>query len=452
MPFTDSYDIDKRERPAQVNVYRDATFLSQCSERAALDWLKNRSVEFSSVFGTPETPPESHIFEYVLYRRNAPLIDLALAEHGRSRSVLERVYRRNTLSTRVVACANPSLFVGDVVHESLYRNTEEVNLLWHIVRRGSFAELRAVCENPDVTSGFYATLIDTWEGHEESRFAPDARISSDRFKHILFFLSKNPRVSTHREQSKERYFYDGGADYDYTKFFTKCWELATIVPVEPSWAFVLAALYKKLHHPYDVFDNVEEVLDRWRPIEENLDVSPYDWPPSPFPDVREEIAAKFLKPSFDMLNDDDEAVRRAFYRTFDPEQPEFQELDWTELLERDEWCDIWLRGNDNIWRSSLGRSNLRSLLWHKSRTNRDISDIGFFDKREEKYRKAHPEWFDNEKNEEDYGNDQPEPDRIENLEHAVRNLASAYGKRRSADAIWFLVAALVGSILGGMIS
>ena len=35
MPLTDSIDIDKRERPAQVNIYRDATFLSQCCEREA---------------------------------------------------------------------------------------------------------------------------------------------------------------------------------------------------------------------------------------------------------------------------------------------------------------------------------------------------------------------------------------------------------------------------------
>ena len=452
MPLTDSYDIDKRERPAQVNVYRDATFLSQCCEREACNWLKNRSVEFSSVFGTPRTPPESHVLEYVLYRRNKPLIDLALAEQGRSRSVLERVFRRGTLSTRVVACANPSLFVGDVVHKSLYRNTEEVHLLRHIVHRGSLAELRAVCENPNLTSGFYAALIDSWEGHEESRCVPDARISSDRFKHILLFLSRNPRVSTPREQSKERHFYDGGADYDYTKFFTKSWELATIAPVDPEWAYVLAQLYEQLHRPYDVFDDVEKVLDRWRPADENLEALSYDLLPSPFLGIREQIAAKLVEPSIESSNIDDPAVRRAFYRTFDPERPEFREFDWTEWLERDEWCDIWLSSNDKIWRSLLGRSKLRSLLWHKSRKNNDVTDIGFFDEREEEYRKANPEWFDNEEDEEEYEKGESELDRIQNLDHAVRDLASAYAKRRSSDAIWFLVAAFIGSIFGGVIS
>ena len=218
------------------------------------------------------------------------------------------------------------------------------NLLWQTVRRGSLAELRAVCENPDLTSGFYASLIACWEGHEESRVAPDARISSDRFKHILLFLSKNPRISIPREESKERYFYDGGADYEYTKFFTRCWELAQVVPVEPEWAYVLAELYKQLDRPYAVFDDVEKALDRWRRADEKVEASLYDDPPSPFPNIREQIAAKFVEPSNETSNSDDPAMRQAFYRTFDPERPEFRELDWTEWLERDDWCEIWLRG------------------------------------------------------------------------------------------------------------
>ena len=412
--------------------------------------LEDRPVDYNSVLGGPETPPESHVLEYILYRRNVPLIDLALAEHGRSGSVLERVFRRGNSPTRVVACANPSLFVGDVVHESIFRNTDEGTLLWHIVRHGSLAELRAVCGNPDISSGFYAALIDSWEGHEESRFAPDARISSDRFKHILFFLSKNPRVSTPREESKERYFYDGAADYQYTQFFTKCWELAMIVPVESDWAFVLAELYEELHQPYDVFDNVEEVLDRWRSAKENLDASLY--PPSPFPNIREQIAAKFVEPSIEMAKSDDSAVRQAFYRTFDPERPEFREFDWTEWLERDEWCGFWLSGNDKVWRSSLGRRKLRSLLRHESRKNNDRAYIGIFDEREEEYRKTNPEWFENEEEQEECEGNDPEPDRVANLENAIRNLAATYAKRRSIDAIWFLVAALVGSLIGAAIS
>ena len=65
MHFADPF---KRERPSDPSVYRDAAFLSQCRDGDARDWLKNRPVEFSPVFGTPRTPPESHVLEYILYR------------------------------------------------------------------------------------------------------------------------------------------------------------------------------------------------------------------------------------------------------------------------------------------------------------------------------------------------------------------------------------------------
>ena len=443
----------KRERPSHPSVYRNAAFLSQCSDRAAHDWLTNRTVDYN-LLGEPQTPVDSHVLEYILYRRNTPLIDLALAERGRSRSVLERVFRRGNPPTRVVACANPALFVGAVVHKSIYGNIDDVNLLWNIVRHGSLAELRAVCENPHLTRGFYAALIDCWEGHEESRFAPERRVSSDRFKHILFFLSKNPRTSTPREQSNDR-DYSPTADIEYDKFFTTCWKLAQVAPVEPEWAYVLAKLYKQLLRPYAVFDDVEKVLPRWRPAAEHPNASLYDDPPSPFPQIREQIAAKFVEPSIETSKSDDPAIRQAFYRTFDPERTEFREFDWTEWLERDEWCHIWLSSNANIWRSALGRSNLRSLL--TSRKNYDITDVGDFDQREQEYRKAHPEWFDSEKRMRTNRRttslepDRLELDRIGHLEHAVRNMAEAHAKRRSTDAIWFLLAALIGSFIGAAI-
>ena len=440
MRFTGPFE--KRERPSHISVYRDATFLSQCSEREAQDWLKNRPVEYSTVFGTPRTPTGSHVLEYILYRRNLPLIDLALAEHGRSRSVLERVFKRASLSTRVVACANASLFYGDTLRESIFRNTEEGTLLRHIVARGSLAELRAVCENPDLEGGWYGGIVGRWEGWEGHKRG----ISNDRFKWILFFLSKNPRISTPREESRQQYYYDAFTDHDYNELFTSGWKLAEIVPVEQEWAFVLSEFYRGLYRPHGVFDDVETVLTRWRP--EEVDASLHDEEPSPFLSAREEIAAKFIEPSVEMLENNDPAIRQAFYRTFDPDSHEFRELDWTEWLSRDQFCNIWLGSNNKIWRSSVGRQKLKELLWHKSREDNDLTDVGFFDKREQEFRGTNPEWFENEKEQEECGDKEPEPDRIRNLEHAVWNLTATFSKRRSTSAIWFLLAALIGFFIG----
>ena len=441
MRFTSPFE--KRERPSHISVYRDATFLSQCIEREARDWLKNRPVDYSTVFGIPRTPTGSHVLEYILYRRNLPLIDLALAEHGRSKSVLERVFKRASLSTRVVACANASLFYGDTLRESIFRNIEEGTLLRHIVARGSLAELRAVCENPDLEGGWYGYTVGRWEGWEDQK----GDIASDRFKWILFFLSKNPRISTPREESRHKYYY--GVDYEYNQLFINGWKLAEIVPVEREWAFVLSEFYRGLHRPHDVFDDVEAVLNRWRP---EVDVPLHDEEPSPFLGVREEIAAKFIEPNVEMLENNDPAIRQAFYRTFDPDSHEFRELDWTEWLSHDEFCDIWLKSNNKIWQSSVGRQKLRDLLWHKSSKDNDSVDVGFFDELEQELRKTNPEWFENEKEQEESGDDkEPEPDRIEDLERAVWNLTATFSKRRSTSALWFLLAALIGFFIGAAI-
>ena len=468
--------VNSNRWPSPSSIYWDAVFLSQCSEREACDWLKGRSVNYSGVTGTPETPPESHVLEYILYRRNLPLIDLALAEHGRSRSVLERVFRRASLSIRVVACGNPSLFHGKVLRASIFLDvisdrskpitdrsrsilrhgslaktldsppdTGHVYfLLHHIVIRGSLAELRAICENPDMRSDFYAFLVGCWDGWGNSQFDPNCHVSSDRFKRVLFFLSKNPRISTPFEKSKSDDY-----DFEYHELHRKCWELAKIVPVEREWAYILSELYQNLYCLHHVFDDIEAVLNRWRPENESFDEIGI----SPFELIREVIAVKFLTPKTEMLKSDDPALRRAFYSTFDPERPyyetdrtEWREMNWAEWLARDKHCDSWLVFNENVWRSSLGRQKLESLLSEVSFRNYTYNN---FRKLEGKYRRTNPEWFENEEAQERY--DEPEPDRIGKLESAIQNLAAESAKRRAAAAIWFLIAALIGAFLGAAI-
>ncbi|MCE2522627.1 MAG: hypothetical protein J4F49_05335 [Rhodobacteraceae bacterium] len=318
---------------------------------------------------------------------------------------------------------------------------DKPSLLQEIITLGSLAELRAVCKNPHLSRGFYSGLVRCWNDNNGAQNANLTAVSNDRFKHILLFLSRNPRVSTNLDPFR----LDVRGGLDHLEFNTRCWKLATVVPVEPDWAYVLSKLYRNLHRYTDDFDDVEQVLDRWRPAEEDAGVFSDE---NPFCAVREQIAAKFLIPSIDMLNDDDIAVRQAFYRTFDPERSEFRHFDWAEWLERDDWCDIWLSSNENIWRSTIGRSKLRGLLGCKSTKNPDYFVINEFDEREEEYRKSNPEWFDNQEDNEEYKNSDAELDRIRELEQIVWNLANAIDKRRSVGAVWLLLAALVGSFFG----
>lgn len=375
--------LDRRPRPSKPSVYRDAVFLSQCTVAEVRDWLSKRPIAYSPTQGTPETPSDAPIFEYLLLRRNDPQIDLCLAEYGRCRSVLERVYKRASPSTRVVACSNASLFVGSKVTGSALFSSE-APLFWQVLHKGSLAELRAVCENPDLSSGMYGGLIRSWVGNEKSRVDADLRTSDDRFMKIVSFLADNPRLRIDRDESRERHFLDGLADYEYGILASECWRLAEIVPPTEAWARCLGRLYSKMKPAYKPYEDLAAVLDRWHP-EDELQYAETK-------NLREALVAHYVKPSMEMLTHEDAAYRRAFYRTFNPDQEAFRDLDWMEWHKRDDYCDFYLLNNENIWKSDRGRSKLKQLLWDTAR-NSDISAIGWFNEREEAYRSEHPEWF-----------------------------------------------------------
>lgn len=428
----------KPTRPAKV--YRDAAFLSLCDATDAREWLRARPVKYSTITGTPDTPDDSHILEYVLYRRNLPLIDLALAEHGRSGLVLARVYYRASAATRVAACANPSLFCGSTTLGSIGFRDRNLELLWDIVREGPPAELRAVCECPDLPSTFYAELVTSWRRLSHSQAMPENRLPDDRFKCVLRYLAGNPRISIPREHSRERHYLDGFANFQYNNLFFKCWRFAEIVPIEREWAELLAPLYRNLHRPGDIFDDVEQVLQRWRPEDEHLAAAAAE--------LREEIAVKFLTPRIEMPESEDPAIRRAFYRSFDPDLAEFEALSWFKWLERDEFCYLELLQNEKIWRSPGGRARLRLLLSRDASRNDDMTRVGFFKERVEGYRKTNPEWFSDEDAQTEIGPEEPEPDRFAGIEQALRALSGQIARRRSTDLIWISAVAIVGAFIG----
>ena len=300
-------------------------------------------------------------------------------------------------------------------------------------------ELRAVCENPNLDRGFYAGLVNCWEGDKDAQDAGSTAVSSDRFKLILYSLSQNSWVAT----KVAPFRLDISAGLDHLNFSTRCWHLAMVVPVDRDWAYVLGELYKRLNRYSEDFEDIDAVLDRWRPANEPQDDLSYN----PFADVREHIAAKFLKPSIDMLNHEDEAIRQAFYGTFNPARAEFRELDWDHWLERDDWCHIWLMNNPHIWQSSRGRSKLHGLCWARMRTH-DGDEIEWFRDAEKRYRETKPEWF---LDDEESAEHKDEPDRMANLENAFHDFVDTYAARRSTDLLWFLLAGLIGSMIGAII-
>lgn len=374
------------DRPFEPLVYRNAVFLASATPAEVSRWLAGRDITYSPTSGTPDTPSNAHVLEYILFRRNDPLIDLALAEHGRSRTVLERVYKRSGSSVRAVACSNASLFVGEAISSFIWDQDEA--LFWKVIKNGNSAELRALCENPNLSSGMYASLITSWVGNNKSRVDETLRLSNERFQQVVRFLTKNPRLSVDRENSKERYYLDGYADYEYGILFSECWNLAAIAPVDPAWAYYLSQLYERMQPSYNPFDDIESILARWRPTEDEEENRLMRG-------LREVIAKHYIAPTKETLHHNDEAIRRAFYRTFDPMKEDFIEQDWAAWCKRDKYCEYELQSNEKIWRNNRSRKKLDGLMWELSRENSDMTGVGWFEMRENTYKQEHPEWFAN---------------------------------------------------------
>ena len=392
-------------------------------------------MHLSSVTGSPRTPKDSHILEYILLRRRLPAIDLALAEHGRSGTVLNRLYMRAGDSVKVVACFNASLFRGDTVSNHRHKQS----LIWTIMFNGPTAEVRALCENPHMSSGVYTAMIECWKPEAE-REEGKTYLPEDRYIGVLNFLSRNPHVSQSREESAERNYMDGYVTYRHNEFYTAAWRLAETAPTTPDWANALANLFTRLHRPSKCIEDIEAAIARWRPAEENDYAAARE--------VRSALAATFMALSLDMLNHDDEALRNAFYRKFDPDRKEFGDLNWNDWIDRDRNIYFEISDNDKVWASALGRSKLKDMLWHGSRKDSDLLTMGFYRERIEELEAEHPDWFVNGERDDD--RDEPAHDPIGQLRQEVRRLIAAMEQRRNSG-LWIAGAVVVGIIIGVII-
>ncbi len=413
---------------------RNAVFLASCPASDAIAWLADRETNYSTVMGTPTTRREDHLPEYILLRRKDAGIDVALAEHGRSQTVLRLLYERASSSLKVVLCSNASLFAGDGLGSGLLLSTRQgEHFLWHVVQRAPAAELRALCENPHLSSYFYSGLISSWPPQNGRQ-----SMGEDRFRLVVEFLAGNPRLSTTREDSAERHYMDGLADYEYNKFFTDAWRLAEKAPVTAEWAHALGTLYQRLYAPYKPFDDVESVLERWRPKDEPQ----Y----GPFESLRKAIAKGFIEPSIEELKHSDPARRTAFIESFDPRSPAFRDLDWKELAAADEHWSFAAMINMKIWASLDARFKFRSQLWADSKKNSDLTGIGHFNEEAERLSKLHPEWFEDTR-EEDEEAGIPQEDAVDSLRSEVRSLIAEM--KASRDALLTKLAIFVVGIVVG---
>ncbi len=90
------------------------------------------------------------------------------------------------------------------------------------------------------------------------------------------------------------------------------------------------------------------------------------------------------------------------------------------------------------------------MLWHGSKKDSDLLDIGFYKERIKELQAKHPDWFaDDDRDEDDYV--EPMPDPIVGLQQEIRALVVSMAAKRS-NAINVALAAIVGIIVGVLIN
>lgn len=350
-----------------------ASFLWNCSPEQAYEWLSKHweapKVGGFRGFARAEFDSVRKPLEYLLYRRNDPLIDIGLAQYGYVSSVLKRVFRRGDSGVRCAILASPALLgCGLLQNDPLFD-------LSAVVRKGHFSELEALASNPYMDTNFYEDLL-----KRQNYFA---ELTDKNFQIMVYRLGENPRLRTEYDED----YFDGSADYQYNRIFNTAWELAANVPATQEWAYILNHFLSDTVLPFN-FDNKTQVIDRWRidpPKEKN---DSYYAPPYSFY-LRSRLADLF-EANDELLNSPDLALRRSFYERFSPwdykDWPDFFKKDGEEFIESASW-------NPKLWRDQKERKKLSTLAWDCPDPRSDMKMPNLYRGRESYFRREHPEWF-----------------------------------------------------------
>src|ERR1700733_12705159 len=140
-------------------------------------------------------------------------------------------------------------------------------------------------------------------------------------------------------------YLDGWSNYSHHSVFKAAWELTATVPNTPRWANVLCVLLRNCEPPPTSFDPIP-VLSRWHHLQHDQgDYGVY---------LRSRLA-DLLKADDALLNSNDPALRKVFYRRFNPASyqrwPDFEKADDEHFLDEALW-------NPFLWHTAETRSAL----------------------------------------------------------------------------------------------
>lgn len=431
----------------------EADYLRKCSPEAAYSWLKDnwtvptRCPAYSHSFYVGEGKEGHDFLEKLLVRRKDPLIDLGVARWGYSKDALSEVFVRGGSAQRCAVLANPAFW--SVPNREQWRTTARseslrakvYQIIDEIVQRGHEYELEALAQNPYLDNSFYEKML--------LRDGEFADLSDNAYKLVLRCLGQNLRM----REPDESWQLDGYSTWEHENIFRIAWKLTGTLPATEEWAEVLYALLEKVQ-PVWRLDDIDDVLERWR-IEDD-DEKKEQWPQSSAALLRKRLA-DLKEPDKELLESSDYALRRSFYRRFNP--TEFS--NWSDLVRRERQKGLFylsLCGNEELWRSAQERERLEELACDVEFCGSgSLELLGDYKTEEVRMKERHPNWFDEEVKEKNHETERV-LERFDQLSEEIHSLltrlnsgllsfvqnVAAVKSGRSSGLLWLLAGLLIG--------
>lgn len=249
------------------NIIKEAELLASSPE-AVVAYLKER-----------DSRDGDDALEDTLLELNNPLIDLALAQYGRSLDVLKTLFHRGQLALRVAVLANQAAEINEWCYrwpfnvdlkatgkEDLdseqFSFQEKKDLIKAYLTDASDEEICALFENPKLGLHFLKDFLDNqqyaywgaWDALNENKqqIAVMALKGNENLKPLLGWLPSTFEIE---------------AD-----LYSSAWKLADRVPVTARWAVVLNLLYESLppqRNSFVYINNPLKLASRWHPTKQD---------------------------------------------------------------------------------------------------------------------------------------------------------------------------------------
>jgi hypothetical protein len=198
--------------------------------------------------------------ETALRDRAAPLIDLALAQFGTSRSVVgpllaaglakassSRVGADHRRGLRVACYANDQL--DSFMSEGLLHELVPAQTAARIVASADLGEIAVLLRNPAVGDQALADLY--------RKTGPFEKLSDERWRRLVDLAADNPRIVAAGDE-------EHGPDWGFWKIHKALFELVTSAPVTGEWCRTLHSTLVNVHPPMVAIEApINETLKKW---------------------------------------------------------------------------------------------------------------------------------------------------------------------------------------------